>query len=298
MKKRTIVMTVLVALLLASCVVKSLKPFYTKDTLAYDGTLVGKWEDEKLRVWEVVPMMKFLDSAFVKKEIDLDNQVIKGKKLKSVTEKIKKKKATVKIDGGFSLFDKTYKAQAPAAKIEGGGNSSLDSIKVDGKVTISKNKDFFEKKELQEVYNNAYLFIRKVKLSPEEAFFTKKKEVVKETYIVVPFQINGQTFLDFTPFEVEGLSDFVKKHLIGIHTLAKLDKKGESFELRWLSEARIEELFEQKKIRINHERIGIDRKDILLTASSEELQKFVAKYMDSEEGKDWGNVDLTLTRIK
>ncbi len=72
MKKRTIVMTVLVALLLASCVVKSLKPFYTEETLAYDGTLLGKWEDNKLRVWEVVPMMKFLDSAFVEKEIDLD----------------------------------------------------------------------------------------------------------------------------------------------------------------------------------------------------------------------------------
>ncbi len=114
----------------------------------------------------------------------------------------------------------------------------------------------------------------------------------------MPFKIKGQIFLDFTPFEVKFGSDLAEMHLVGIHTFAKLDTKGDTVELRWLSELVLEELFEQKKIRISHEKIGIDKKDILLTASSEELQKFIAKYMGSEGGKDWGSSDLTLTRIK
>ncbi len=216
------------AILLVSCVVKSLKPFYTKDTLAYDASLFGTWKDDKLRVWEVVPMLKYLDSTFVKKE-----------------------------------------------------KSS------NGKTTISKNKDFIENKELQKVYKNACLFIKKA----------EKKEA-EEAYIVVPFKIKGQLFLDFTPFEVKGLSDSAERHFVGIHTLAKVDRKGKDFKLSWLSEVVLQDLFEQKKIRISHEKIGIDKKDILLTASSEELQKFIEKYMKLDDKDKWDGVDLTFKRIK
>ncbi len=97
MKKRRILITVFVAILLVSCVVKSLKPFYTEETLAYDGTLLGKWEDTKLRVWEIVPMMKFLDSTFIEKEMDLDDKVLKGKKLNNITKEISKKQKRKKM---------------------------------------------------------------------------------------------------------------------------------------------------------------------------------------------------------
>ncbi len=161
--------------------------------------------------------------------------------------------ATVKVDEFVNLGD---------------NQNNLDSIKVNGKVTISKNRTFFEKKELQKVYNNAYLFIEKKELSKEDAFFSNKKEEEKGAYIVIPFKIKGQIFLDFTPFEVKFGSDFAKMHTVGVHTFAKLDKKGDTVELRWLSELVLEELFEQKKIRISHEKIGLDKDEILLTASS------------------------------
>ncbi len=258
MRKRTIVMTALVTLLLASCVVKSLKPFYTKDTLAYDGSLVGKWKDSKNRIWEVHPMLQALDSLFSKE----------GNKAKKVKKKIKE-------------IDQKY-----------------DSIKRDAKVTVKKNKDFFEDKELNNIYEKSYLFIEKKQLSKEEAFFTNKTMEDKGAYVVVPFQIKGHFFLDFTPLEVIESSDFSDMHHIGIHTLAKLDKKGEDFKLSWLSEDVIKELFEQKKIRIKHEKIGIEQEKILLTASSEELQKFIAKYMELAQKDEWDGVVRTFKRIK
>ncbi len=277
MKNRTIVMTVLVALLLASCVVKSLKPFYTKDTLAYDGSLVGMWEDEKLRVWEVVPMMKHLDSVAFGKGISLVDKVIKGDRLKKFEKKIKEEKSKVEVyGGGIEVYSQDMAV------------SDADSIKVNGKVTISKNKEFLNNKELQEIYKNAYLFINK----------TDEDEVKEEAYIVVPFKIKGQIFLDFTPFEDIKSNDFTKMQHIGIHTLAKLEKTSEDFKLSWLSEVVLQELFQQKKIRISHEKIGLEGKDVLLTASSEDLQKFIAKYMDLKLKDKWDGTDLILKRIK
>ncbi len=105
-------------------------------------------------------------------------------------------------------------------------------------------------------------------------------------------------FLDFTPFDSGLDDDFKDRHYIGVHTLAKLDKKGKDFKLSWLSEKVLTDLVEQKKIRINHEKIGLDRDEILLTASSEELQKFIAKYIELAEESEWEGTDLTLKRIK
>ncbi len=257
MKKRTIVMTVLVALLLASCVVKSLKPFYTKDTLAYDGSLLGEWEDNKDNVWEVLTMKSGLDSVFMDK-----------------------KKQAEKVE-----------------EIIQNHNNEVKSVNMSGEVKVERTKKFADK-ELEEIYENAYIFVRKVKLSKEEAFFRKEKEEVKSAYIVVPFKIKGQVFLDFTPLEVKELQSFEELHHIGIHTLAKLDKKGEDLKLTWLSEEKIKQLFKEKKIRISHEKIGFNKEDILLTASSEDLQKFIAKYMDLEQKDKWDGTRLTFKRIK
>ena len=50
----------------------------------------------------------------------------------------------------------------------------------------------------------------------------------------------------------------------------------ESFKTEWL-----EDLFKQRKIRIKHEVIKDD--EILLTASSKDLQKFVLKYEEEKK---------------
>ena len=52
MKQRLIILTVS-TLLFSSCIVKSLQPFYIKNTIKYNKTLVGKWTDNRKGSWEI-----------------------------------------------------------------------------------------------------------------------------------------------------------------------------------------------------------------------------------------------------
>lgn len=52
MKTKGIIL-VLAVLLLSSCIVKSLQPFYTKDSLSFNEKLLGKWVDNKKGQWTV-----------------------------------------------------------------------------------------------------------------------------------------------------------------------------------------------------------------------------------------------------
>jgi hypothetical protein len=55
MKTKAITLLAFV-LLFSSCIVKSIQPFYTKDSLSYNKTLIGKWADQKGGKWEVISM--------------------------------------------------------------------------------------------------------------------------------------------------------------------------------------------------------------------------------------------------
>ena len=41
-------------LFLSSCVVKSLHPFYTKETISFDKDFIGNWQDSKKGTWTIV----------------------------------------------------------------------------------------------------------------------------------------------------------------------------------------------------------------------------------------------------
>jgi hypothetical protein len=52
MKTKNIVIAILAALLLAGCLFKSVHPFYSKDKIIYDSTLLGTWSDPDSGSWE------------------------------------------------------------------------------------------------------------------------------------------------------------------------------------------------------------------------------------------------------
>ncbi|QTE21373.1 hypothetical protein [Polaribacter cellanae] len=191
-------------LLFTSCVVKSLHPFYTKETISFDKNFIGKWEDHKKGKWEVI--------AFVD-EITKNNPV----------EKMKK-----------------------------------DDLKLYHKF----NKSYF----IQRSYRD--------------------KEVI---FIATPFIINNQKFLDFFPINQEnGVDNLLESHLVYTHSLVKYDvQKNGKIEIKWLDEDKIEALFKDKKIKIKHEKIGLIDEKYLLTAKSDELQRFIKKYMSSKDTEKW-----------
>lgn len=215
MKIKNTVLVITSILLLSSCVVKSLNPFYTKDTISFDKKFIGEWEDSKKGKWKVV---SFID------ELTKDNSIQKMKK---------------------------------------------------------------EDLELYREYKNSYAILRTY----------KDKEVV---FIATPFKINDQMFLDFFPLEnQEGIDNLLESHFVYTHSLVKYDvQKNGKISVRWLDEDKIKTLLDEKKIKIKHETTGILNEKYLLTASSKELQKFVKKYMASNDSEKWKtSTKFTLSKI-
>jgi hypothetical protein len=107
-------------------------------------------------------------------------------------------------------------------------------------------------------------------------------------------KLGGHYFLDFyledyVDNQRVELADF---HIIPVHTFAKVIIDDNQLQINWFDQDWMGELIKQNKIRIHHE----ENEDfILLTAQPKELQKFVTKYVNSEEAFEDG-LELVLKR--
>lgn len=122
----------------------------------------------------------------------------------------------------------------------------------------------------------------------------KDKEDKKSEYSVHVIQLGGFYFLDFyleEYFEGDNL-DLASFHIIPVHTFAKLKIEDNQLQINWFDQDWLEDLIKENKIRIHHEK---NNDYILLTAKPKELQKFVAKYVNSEEAFE-GGLEIVLTR--
>jgi hypothetical protein len=214
MKIRNVILG-LSLILLTSCVVKSLHPFYTKETISFDQSFIGDWQDSKKGNWKI---------ASSESEITKNNPV----------EKMKK-----------------------------------------------------EDQKIYEEYKNSYYIIREY----------EDQEVI---YIATPFIINNQKFLDFFPIDHQnGVDNLLQSHSIYTHSLVKYDiQKNGEIEIRWLDEDKVRALFKEHKIKIKHETFGVLNDKYLLTASSKKLQKFIEKYMASNDDEKWKtDIKFTLHKV-
>jgi hypothetical protein len=106
-------------------------------------------------------------------------------------------------------------------------------------------------------------------------------EDTKSILTTTLFQLNGVDYVDFTPDPNEDhcSSDMTAFHHVPVHTLARVQYCKDSILLYWYGDEWLNELIEQNRIRIKHETVdgfAYDRQ--LLTASTDELQKFIKKY--------------------
>jgi hypothetical protein len=95
------------------------------------------------------------------------------------------------------------------------------------------------------------------------------------------FRINGVDYVDFTPNPNEDhcLTDFSCFHHVPVHSLARVRYSADSIMIYWYGEEWLSELFEEHRIRIRHEKITLpEYYRHLLTADTEELQKFIRKF--------------------
>jgi len=208
MKTRFIFIS-LILILLNSCIVKSLHPFYTRNSIHFEKRFIGIWDDGQNNICEVFSFKeKFLEDRKIQLASELSEE------------------------------------------------------------------DFIEYTR----YENGY-YVRLTE-GDKEAIFS-----------VIPFKIKDQLFLDFTPYEIDmdEINNLAQNHLMGMHTLVKMEFSDDHamVNLKWFGEEKLIELINDDKIRIRYEKIGHNYNGYLLTASSEELQTFIKKYMNSNDENKW-----------
>ena len=104
-------------------------------------------------------------------------------------------------------------------------------------------------------------------------------------FIGTLFELKGIRYLDLYPDPSEdhcqsGLTCF---HHFPTHTLARIQLDPGSIMFYWYGDEWLTELFKQNRIRIKHETVKFDEdyERHLLTAPTEDLQKFITKYANN-----------------
>jgi len=101
------------------------------------------------------------------------------------------------------------------------------------------------------------------------------------------FELKGQRYVDFfpAPDEEHCTSDMTAFHHVPVHTLARMQFKKDTLMLFWYGEEWLNDLFENNRIRIDHEKVQFSShyESNILTAETDDLQKFIMKYMNDEK---------------
>ena len=129
-------------------------------------------------------------------------------------------------------------------------------------------------------------------------FIIRTKNDNESVFMAMPFKIDEQLFMDFIPFDYEDISnDLVSQHLLRTHSVAKIDTlESNTLNITWLDESRLTDLFKKDKLKLKHEKVGIDE-SFVLTATSKELYAFLKKYMKANIENKWESSEkYTLTK--
>ena len=100
-------------------------------------------------------------------------------------------------------------------------------------------------------------------------------------YIAFLARIGKHLYFDYYPADKKNdktIDDFFMVHMVKMHTSYKVDFTSDGFEMSQLDKGFIERLIDEKKIRIGHEKS--EEGDVIITASTSELQQYIIKYGD------------------
>ncbi len=144
--------------------------------------------------------------------------------------------------------------------------------------------------------NETWLF---AKMKNKYALIHRDEDGLVGGFEVGMVKLGGSYFLDFyldddvldekilfgdkaVPEGSESMSDLKQMHLLLVHTFAKVAFQEDKVVISFLGSEWLIDLFEEQKIRINFESRD-NEGDLILTASTEDLQKFLIKYGDEEK---------------
>lgn len=178
MKTKAIILLVSV-LLFSSCIVKSIQPFYTKDSLSYNKNLIGKWADQKGGQWEVISMKE----EFIKDKkeglmfSDDDKKAYENYKEGYFINYIKKEKEVSFIAMPFTLDDQYFVDFIPfdinIDAINSLASEHLLKTHSVAKLDINSDKNvtfsWLSEERIKNLFNENTLRLKHETVGPEEA---------------------------------------------------------------------------------------------------------------------------------
>ncbi len=93
-------------------------------------------------------------------------------------------------------------------------------------------------------------------------------------------RLEQHLYLDFYIKDYEVNNDMADLHLFPVHTFARIKKDNNQVQMEQFNIEFIENLIKEKKVKIKHE---VSYGNLILTAGTDELQKFVTKYANHED---------------
>lgn len=123
-----------------------------------------------------------------------------------------------------------------------------------------------------------------------------ENESSKDEFEVYIVKLGKDYYLDFSPSGDLSTSDFYKMHLVPAHTFAKINIESKTLQMQPFNPDWLEEQIKNRYIRIKHEMVS---DEIVITAPTTDLQKFVIKYSNHSTGKEqffmeisnWNKID-------
>lgn len=108
------------------------------------------------------------------------------------------------------------------------------------------------------------------------------------------FRAADGLYLDLEPDEDGADGASYELRVISSHWFFKVSIEGDSLRLAHLDDEWVQKMIENGTIDIAHKLVGEDRKDVVLTASTEDLQQFVLAHVEDQEAfpkqEEWSRV--------
>jgi len=132
----------------------------------------------------------------------------------------------------------------------------------------------------------------------------------KVTFRGCLFKLDNNYYVDFyleSGNNPDAETDLFAMHVLGVHTVARLIIGKNELHIKWYNVEWLSNLFKQNKIRLAHEILEggggdiVEKGDIVLTASTNELQKFMKKFANDPKAfdeKSKGNFEYVLKKFE
>ena len=252
--KRILFTIVLMCMLMVSCI-PSLHPIFTEKTKIFDDRIIGQWYT------------------------NADDINIKDVSINKSFEGIELGKISIEttpghVEPGFLEYWHFDRA-ANKRYVKMNEYGRLSNTLSDDKMMHRPDSSLLEKGWTLDTIEVLPYYILEYRGADSE-------DQELETMKINLTEINGHNYIDFSPFENSGfehITRFTANYIPG-HTFARYSIENGNMIIKSFDSDYIQNLIESKRVRLKHEIVD---ETIVLTASTEELRAFIAKYGDDED---------------